>query len=312
MRARGEDLVALVDAVHRPEAPVARAPRPEPRPPVSARPRRLSVTQIETLVRDPYAVYARHVLGLAPLDPLGRPPDYLLRGSVVHEIVHAFVERTEAGLPAGAAAVALFLEVAGEVLAREVPWPDMRRIWRGRLARVAPWFVDFERRRRAAARPAGLEIKGSLAIDLPGGPFTISARADRIDRYADGAGAVIDYKTGSPPSKAQVASGFSQQLHLQAAMLMAGGFTEVGPLSPREGAYVGLTGSREGGKLVEMAITPEDARAHLGHVAALLAAFDRAQTPYLSWARPQREADSGDYDHLARRGEWQGSEDGDA
>ncbi len=195
------------------------------------------------------------------------------------------------------------------MLGREVPWPDMRRIWRGRLARVAPWLVRLERQRRETARPAGLETKGALDVDLPGGAFTISARADRIDRYEDGGGAVIDYKTGAPPTEKQVEKGFSHQLHLQAAMLMAGAFAEVGSLPPREGAYVGLTGSGDGGQLVTMAISPDEAQAHLARVADLLAAFDRAETPYISWARPERTTDAGDYDHLARRGEWQGGEE---
>jgi ATP-dependent helicase/nuclease subunit B len=115
---------------------------------------------------------------------------------------------------------------------------------------------------------------------------------------------VIDYKTGNLPSAKQIEMGFSHQLHLQAAMLMAGGFPEVGALPPSAGAYVGLTGGGEGGKLMEMPITPADAQQHLERVTALLAAYDRPETPYLSWARPERETDEGDYDHLARRGEW--------
>ena len=312
MRERGDALLRLVDLIHRPEVAVERAPRPAPRPPVEARPRRLSVTQVETLVRDPYAIYAREVLRLEPLQPLGPEPDYLLRGSVIHEIVHGFVDRTRGALPEGDAAVALFLEVADEVLMRQVPWPDTRRIWHGRLARVAPWLVTLERELRDAAVPAGLETKGALDVNLPGGAFTISARADRIDRDPEGGGTVIDYKTGHPPTERQVEKGFSHQLHLQAAMLMAGAFSEVGKLSPRAGAYVGLTGSGDGGRVVRMDITPEQAEEHLARVAALLAAFERAETPYISWARPERTTDTGDYDHLARRGEWEGGENGDA
>lgn len=53
---------------------VTPAIRPSPRPPVAARPRQLSVTEIKRLIRDPYAIYARHVLRLRPLDPLVKTP----------------------------------------------------------------------------------------------------------------------------------------------------------------------------------------------------------------------------------------------
>ena len=54
-----DGLAELIDAAdYRPLPPA------EPRPPLAARPRRLSVTQIETWLRDPYAIYARHILGL--------------------------------------------------------------------------------------------------------------------------------------------------------------------------------------------------------------------------------------------------------
>ena len=65
--------------------------KPEPKPPLAARPQGLSVTEIETLVRDPYAIYAKHVLGLEELEPLGRAPDYALRGSLIHEALGDFI-----------------------------------------------------------------------------------------------------------------------------------------------------------------------------------------------------------------------------
>ena len=306
MRGRGEALLGLVALVHQPEAPVERAPRPMPRPPLAARPRQLSVTQIETLVRDAYAIYAYKVLGLRPLDPLGRPPDFRERGTVVHDILERFVRETGGRLPELAEARAQLLSIADAVLAEDVPWPDTRRIWRARVGRFADWFLAGEAERRSLGRPEGLEVKGALPVTAPGGDFTLTAKADRIDRLAGGGAAIYDYKTGAPPSAKQIELGFNQQLHLQAKILLSGGFDQLGPLEARIGAYLGLTGSGDGGKEQVVDDLPVKVAAHWAQFEALIAAYDQVETPYISRGRAEKQSFEGDYDHLARRGEWDG------
>lgn len=306
MRARGDAWAALVPLVHRPVGATPRAPRPAPCPPRAARPRKLSVTQIERLIRDAYGVYAQKVLGLRVLDPLGRAPDYRDRGEVLHAILHRFVAATADGLPGDARAV--LLATADAVLAEQVPWPDLRRIWRGRVHRFADWFLAGEQLRRATGRPLALEAKGALVLEAPGGDFTLTAKVDRIDSLGEGA-AILDYKTGTPPSRKQVGV-FSLQLHLQALILEQGGFEGLGPLHALSGAYLGLTGSgSEGGdetRVPDLAAELGDAWDRLG---SLIADFDDPATPYLSWGRGEKVTDTGDYDHLARRAEWQGADE---
>jgi ATP-dependent helicase/nuclease subunit B len=305
MRERGAALLWLVVLVHHAEATVERAPRPMPRPPVAARPRQLSVTQIETLVRDAYAIYAYKVLGLRPLDPLGRPPDFRERGTVVHDILERFVSETRGRLPELAEARAQLLCIADAVLAENVPWPDTRRIWRARVGRFADWFLAGEAERRAVGKPEGLEVKGALPV--AGGAFTLTAKADRIDRLDGGGAAIFDYKTGAPPSDKQIEQGFNQQLHLQAAILMGGGFKEIGKLEARSGAYLGLTGdNKDGGKVRVVENLSAEVALHMERLAALIAAYDQVETPYISRGRAEKQGFEGDYDHLARRGEWDG------
>ncbi len=308
MRERGDVLLRLVALVHQPEAPVARAPRPMPRPPVEARPRQLSVTQIETLIRDAYAIYAYKVLGLKPLDPLGRPPDFRERGMVIHRIMEKFARLVPGHLPPASEARALLLQAADAVLAEDVPWPDTRRIWRARIGRFAEWFLAGEAGRRALGQPEGLEVKGTLPLTTPAGDFTLTARADRIDRLTGGGAAIFDYKAGAPPSEKQISLGFNQQLHLQAAILRHGGFTGLGVLEARSGAYLGLTGSGEGGKEQAVADLSAEVDAHMERLEALIAAYDRAETAYVSRGQAEKQAFEGDYDHLARRGEWEGGD----
>ncbi len=309
MRARGDALLGLVPLIHQPETAIDRAPRPAPRPPVEARPLRLSVTQVETLIRDAYAIYARKVLRLEPLDPLGRPATFLDRGVVVHAVMQRFTERTGAGLPEPEAARAILLAIADEVLAANVPWPDMRRAWRARIGRFADWFLEREAARRAEGRPGALEVKGVLPVPLPGGhAFALSAKADRIDLLGDGGAAIYDYKTGQPPSRKQIELGFNQQLHLQARILKAGGFEGLGPLETRIGAYLGLTGSGEGGTERRVEDLAAEVEEHWRRFVRLIDAYMRPDTPYLSHGRPEKAGTTGDYDHLARRGEWDGGD----
>ncbi len=64
--------------------------RPEPKPPVDLRPTRLSVTRIETLRRDPYAIYAEHILKLKPLDGLDEDETAQGFGTRMHDVLKQF------------------------------------------------------------------------------------------------------------------------------------------------------------------------------------------------------------------------------
>jgi RecB family exonuclease len=198
------------------------------------------------------------------------------------------------------------------VLAEDVPWPDTRRVWRARLVRAASWFLQGETERRALGRPEGLEVKGALPLAAPAGEVVLTARADRIDLLEAGGAAIYDYKAGTPPTNAQIEAGFNQQLHLQAAILMAGGFEGLAALDAREGAYLGLTGAGDGGKALRVAGLSAEVAIHMERLARLIAAYDSAETAYVSRGRAEKQAFEGDYDHLARRGEWDGpGEDGE-
>jgi ATP-dependent helicase/nuclease subunit B len=169
---------------------------------------------------------------------------------------------------------------------------------------VAPWVIAFERRRRPGARLI-VETQGRLTWEAPGGPFTVTAKADRIEARG-GVADILDFKTGSPPSPKMVKSGVAPQLTLTAAILAAGGFADLGALTPRDLIYVRVTGGRVPGKEESRG---EDAEAlaveALAGLRRRVARFDHPATPYRSWAMPQYIGrQGGDYDHLARLWEW--------
>ncbi|MEM6439563.1 MAG: double-strand break repair protein AddB [Pseudomonadota bacterium] len=313
MRRRGEAWLRAAQTLDQ-GRPQTRAERPSPRPPVEARPRKLPATAVEELIRDPYAVYARRVLRLRRLDPLGRPPDARDRGILLHRIMERFAEATRDWPAERATAAALrdaLMAQAEAALAEDAPWAAERRLWLRRLERASAWFAPEEAGRRARGQmPLRVEAEGARDLALPAGPMSLTARADRIDRRADGTLAVYDYKTGAPPSAAEVAA-FAKQLHVAAAIAEGGGFADVSAAPAAHLEYIGLTGSGPGGKAQALDLGKMPVGETWEGLGRLLGAYDQASTPYAARLRPKRVRDGGDYDHLSRFGEWSdGREDG--
>lgn len=277
---------------------------PAPVPPPAARPRLFSVTDVEALIRDPYGLYAKRILRLAPLDPIDQAPGAAERGTIIHHVLDRFLSTCRDGdLPDDALAR---LEALGrEAFGALLDAPTVAAFWWPRFLQVAQWFVAVERQRRSHCRPLALETKGTLVVPAPRGPVTVTARADRIDRRTDGTLVVIDYKTGQPPRAADMIAGYRPQLPLEAAMLAAGGFPDIGPGTVGGIEVWRLTGGAVAGEIKDFprldlaSLIP----ATLDKVAALFARYDQAEQPYLASPNPA-QAGYGDYDHLARRGEW--------
>jgi len=295
-------------------AAVTRLAPPAPRPPVALRPRRLSVTEIETWLADPYAIYARHVLNLRRLDPLEQATDASDYGTVVHAGLHRFLDAHGARWPAGAAAK--LREAMDGALARAGLRPALVEWWRPRLWRIADWVAEIERDRRSAAPLADLatEVAGRWELSVPGG-FLLTGRADRIERRADGTLAILDYKTGAPPSHTEVAAGFAAQLLLEAAMAADGAFPGIAGRAV-ELAYWHLTGGFQAGKVTKLfkgdptviADAVADAR---GRLRDLVAAYDDADQAYLSQPHAGRVPRFSNYGQLARVAEWDVAGDGE-
>jgi RecB family exonuclease len=256
----------------------------------------LSVTEIATLIRDPYAIYARRVLRLESLDPLRPMPDARLRGTVLHRVLERFVrERPDRETPAEAAA--RFQALTRAVLAEAVPWPAARALWQARLDRAAPFFLRLDA--STGGVPVVIERIGATLV----APFdvTLTARPDRIDRLPGGAVHIYDYKTGSPPSAKQQRH-FDKQLLLTAAMAMKGAFDALGDRAEVSGvSYVGL-GAKP--KIETIPLTTAEIEDVWDGLVHLVGEYLSPGRGYASRRAMFGSVWPGDYDHLARFGEW--------
>ena len=293
-----------IDTPAHPPRPVK---RPEPRPPVDARPRKLSVTGIDTWMHDPYQIYAKHVLKLSSLEDIDADPGAEKRGTFIHKALEEFIKAFPEALPADAKEKLLAFGHTA-LRAQRIP-PEVEAFWWPRFERVAEEFVRQERLWRENAHPFQTEISGKWQFDAGVAPFTLTGKADRIDKFTSGDYAIIDYKSGFVPKAGDVAQGLSPQLPLEALMLQQGAFPGILSGKVAELVYWRVTGS--GQKPVERkTILAKDdhletviAEAEAG-IKALVEKFDNKDTPYLSQPRAEAKPKFSDYEHLARVKEW--------
>jgi ATP-dependent helicase/nuclease subunit B len=306
LRARGQawiEAARQLDAVLR----VTPAVRPQPNPPVHARPRKLSVTEIETLMRSPYDLYARHVLKLKPLDALGEDPDARERGTIVHAIFARFVfEKRD---PADPGAFSRLMEIAGEEFAGLDAIGERRDIWLKRFEAAAQQFLAFEQARAHLVKERHAEVDGRWDLRLAE-PFAITGKADRVDLLTDGTIEILDFKTGSPPSPGAMKAFEAPQLPVEALMALQGGFKDIPAAETSALTYIKIGLGPEAFKPSGFAL-PEGMR--VADVAEevwrrmqlQIDYFLLRETPMPSRLLPVKgQRFAGAYDHLARVAEW--------
>ena len=312
-KAAGEHYVRFAEELDRPDA-VKPVDQPAPKPPRATRPLQLSVTAIEDWLRDPYTIYAKYILKLSPLDPVDMPLSAADRGSAIHDALGEFTQTFAATLPPDPA---LALRRIGEkYFAPLMERPEARALWWPRFQRIASWFAEWETARRSTIAAIEAEIEGRIHIPLDHARvFTLTARADRIERRHDDSYAILDYKTGQPPTGKQVRMGLSPQLTLEAAILREGGFKDIpANSSVSQIVYVRLSGNNPPGeqKLLELKINksdqpqPPDVAAQEARLKLeeLIRTFENEAQPYTSLNLSMWSNRYGSYDDLARIKEW--------
>lgn len=280
---------------------------PQPKPPVEARPRKLSVTRIERWIANPYEIFAKHILKLESLKELGAEPDAASRGQIVHKILHDFVSAYPGALPADIEGE--LTRIADRHFAKLRGSPFVKAFWEPQFRRFARWFAATEPGRRARATSILSEVDGKLDLAL-GTVFRLTARADRIDVADDGSVVIYDYKTGKPPVQTHVEKLFSPQLPLEALIAEEGGFADLGKRRVSGLVYISASGRHDGDAAREACgASPADlARNARDRLVRLIERYSDPATPYeVKRRRGQAFANAyryDEYEHLARIQEW--------
>ncbi|MGE0742767.1 MAG: double-strand break repair protein AddB [Hyphomonadaceae bacterium] len=289
---RADTHIAWARALDEPDAPIDIS-HPRPKPPVGQRLRRVSVTQVETLIRDPYALYARRILGLEALKPIGALAGPAERGNAVHKAIERFEDGEDH---------AALIELLDQELRHFGIPPERRAAERARLMVSVDALIKWFAERRALGATVYREKKGVLDVD----GVELSGIADRIE-IGPGHVAILDFKTGVPATQKQVESGLAPQLPLEAAMLARGVFDGVPAAQTTELGYWRFGNAEPTPKPLALDAMAEADKA-LTALKGLLARYAQADQPFLSKPRVQFIKPYADYDQLARRKEWADAE----
>ena len=299
------------------DAPGSVAPckRPAPAPPAAARPRRLTVSDAQLLIADPYAFYAKRLLRLVPLKPLEEEVGALDYGNLVHVAMARFLRAIGTGWPGEALAAEAWHQASTAALAAHADRPGVLAFWAPRLANIGAFVLEQEAALRDAAPLLAclVEVKGEALLRLPGGDVEIEARADRLDRLPEGSWRVVDYKTGSVPKARDLAAGGAPQLPIEAWLLEQGAFPGAAEGAVGDLVYWRLTGGEQPGEVKALGAMTEDGTSYAELAAERLRALAErwllGDAPFLSRPHPARGAAGGEFDHLARIAEWSAGSD---
>jgi ATP-dependent helicase/nuclease subunit B len=272
--------------------------RPAPNPPAEQRPERISVTSVDRLKADPFAFYAQAILKLRTIDPIDADYSARWKGEEVHKTLQSWLQHDQCDPDK-------LRPRAERLLKDEAIHPMLRALWAPRLLEAIDWIAALERENQALGRrPLAAEVDGETAL----AGVTVHGRADRIDRLAGGGIAVVDYKTGAPPTQKAVDAGFALQLGLLGLIGRAGGFAGASG-EPQAFEYWSLTRSKSGfGKLMrpDKDMGPEEFLAHAyRNFAEAAGKWLTGTEPFTAKLNPAY-APYGDYDQLMRLEEWYG------
>ncbi len=160
-------------------------------PPLISRPKVISASGFNQLMQDPYGYYARYILKLSLLERVGINNFAKEFGISVHKLIEIYIKQG-------------YQESLDFMGALNLDKPKI--LWHGRLLKIINW-VD---RQFKELKPLKIESEKLLEISLVGGVL-LRARID-ASVFTELGNLVINFKTGTPPNKNEVITGYAPQL----------------------------------------------------------------------------------------------------
>ena len=277
-----------------------RALRPAPIPPLTTRPNKLSVTEIDTLIRNPYSVYAKRILNLRKILNVQHTSDPRNKGNLVHTTMENFIGEHINELPNLNEACAVLKEKFNLILDNALIPIAIKSVWKAQFSMRTTNIILCELQRRLVGKPIALEVYGKYIINFDtGDSFFITAKADRVDKSPDGF-IVYDYKTGQVSRRDLERN--SPQLDIEALMVKSGSFVGIPDGKVLGLGLVGLGASQQQ-YLKDVKIEDLD-RWQSGLVKLIKQMkFELSAFPARLF-RDKKGYSSDDYEHLSRYGEW--------
>lgn len=305
MKALQHDIAEIEDKSYLERAQILEKPDgffpikpPEPRPRLCFRPRKLSASAIENLMRDPYIIFAKYILKLYPLNDLDKKLEFVDYGNIVHKVLQEFNNLYPQKLPDNA--LDILLNLGEKCFAETGVAFDTRAFWWPNFVKCMTWVLEKEKNYRQDIFRVHNEISGKLTFQSKGGDFTLTAKADRVDETNDGKLNILDYKTGQARTIAEMEKGFAPQLPIEGLIAQFGGFDGLDKKEVAKLIYWQLAK-----KEVVLDKNVQDVLDNtFEKVHTLIAAFDDEATPYYCQPNPAKAPKYSDYLNLARVAEW--------
>lgn len=279
-------------------------------------PSQISATDIETLIRAPYNFYAKKILQLKALNQLEDYPSFAEFGNFFHAVAENYTNQyAEIKTNSIAAKIEVFNHISETLLLDSFIPEYSKKLWLTKVAILADEFVEFEDKRRQGCCKVYTEIRGQITLPIAGKEIKIIAIADRIEVTNQGQAIILDYKTGTPPTKSELLSGQSPQLIIEALIMQNGGFNiaendsnnmedtseeknnSVQSYEVHSVIFVKIASSKPYIRLIEVELNKSDLSDHMDGLKSLL-------EHYVSTGKYQIDKCDlkyDDYNHLARR-----------
>ena len=270
---------------------------PNPRPEVSRRPRRLSASNVEKLMRDPYTIYAKYILNLKPLKDLDCEKQASDYGSVVHKVLQRFNDRYNQQFPLTAKQE--LLSLGEEEFANSGISEELMTFWWPKFMKSVDWLVANEAGYRPDISVVHNETKGFVKFSAAAGDFEVEAIADRIDETKSGELNILDYKTGRARSIKEMENSYAPQLPIEGLIAQKGGFAGLNSKKVNSLQYWTF-------KNQKIATKQEQSETAIDNIEKVLKSlineFDNPSRPYI--VNSAGKSGYSDYEHLSRFLEW--------